>query len=376
MFIRVDKKAFLETISPCLCAVSSRSANAALACLHFKTAKEEGKLVITTFDTTKGVKTQMEAEVLEEGSILLDAIKMNSMVRSLPDGVVNIASDANFVTTISSGNVKFEILGMTGDAFPSMPMLAGDKKFVIPQGTLKKMLQQVIFACAVIDQRPILTGVLFETHGEKLRLCSCDGYRIAIRDEECIKGLTVDSDFVVPAKTLQELIRLLSDGEEEIRIELARRHIIFAFEDFFFFSRYVDGQYIDYKKSLPKEFKTEVTISLHDTISCFERCALLIDERAKSPIRLQVIDGAIQVKCTTSNGKIDEEILCKVEGGEILMGFNNKFLLDALRGAAGSDCDEVVMKMTSPFSGMVITGVGTDAFYYMVVPINPQKING
>ncbi len=369
MFIRADKKTVLETISPCLCATSSRSANAALSCLHFKTDKEEGKVVITSFDTTKGVKTAFKAEILEEGSILLDAVKINSMIRSLPDGEITIANDANFVTTISTGNTKFEILGMTGDAFPSMPMLAGDKKFEIKQGILKKMLQQVIFACAVIDQRPILTGVLFETRGEKLRLCGCDGYRIAIRDEECISGLAMDVRFVVPAKTLQELIRLLSDEEANVRVELARRHIIFAFEDFYFFSRYVDGDYIDYAKSLPKEFKTRVRVDLASTISCFERCALLIDERAKSPIRLQVLSDALQVKCTTANGKIDEEILCKVEGEEMLVGFNNKFLLDALRGAAQSDAQEVVLELTSPFSGMAITSPETDSFYYMVVPL-------
>ncbi|MBR7165076.1 MAG: DNA polymerase III subunit beta, partial [Clostridia bacterium] len=207
-------------------------------------------------------------------------------------------------------------------------------------------------------------------------LCSCDGYRIAIRDEKCISGLTMDSDFVVPARTMQEMIRLLGDEEETVRIELARRHIIFVFENFYFFSRYVDGEYIDYKKSLPKEFKTRVTVSLQSTIDCFERCALLIDERAKSPIRLQVIPGAIQVKCTTANGKIDEEIPCKVEGEDMLMGFNNKFLLDALRGAAGSDCEEVVFELNSPFSGMVITSPETGSFYYMVVPLNPQKLHG
>lgn len=376
MFIRVDKKIFLETISPCLCAITSQAANAVLSCIQFKTDKEAGKVVFTSFDTTKGVKTDMEAEILEEGCVLLNAVKINSMIRSLPEGEVTIASDANFVTTISSGNVKFEILGMNGDAFPAMPMLMGDKKFVIEQGVLKKMLQQVIFACAVIDQRPVLTGVLFETRDRKLRLCACDGYRIAIRDEECIDGLTMDVSFVVPAKTLQELVRLLSDSDTQIRIELARRHIIFAFDDFYFFSRYVDGEYIDYKKSLPKEFKTRVQVNLASTISCFERCALLIDERAKSPIRLQVIPGALQIKCITANGKIDEEIPCKTEGDDILMGFNNKFLLDAMRGASGSECENVELQMNSPFSGMVVTSPENENFYYMIVPLNPQKLNG
>ncbi len=369
MFIRVDKKTVLSAMSPCLCAVSSRSANAALACLYLKTCREESNVTITAFDTTKGVKTSFDAQILEEGAILLDAIKLSSMIRALPDGEITISSDANFVTTISAGAAKFEILGMSGDLFPAMPLLQGDKKFVIPQGMLKKMLQQVIFACAAIDLKPILTGVLFESHGDKIRLCGCDGYRIAIREEECIKGLTMDVRFVVPAKTLQELIRLLDDDDTPIRIELARRHIIFCFEEFYFFSRYVEGEYIDYTKSLPKEFRTRVKVSLPAAIGCFERCALLIDERAKSPIRLQVTPDGLEIKCTTANGKIDEEILCQVEGEEMLVGFNNKFLLDALRGAAGCGKDEVIFDFNSPLSGMAITSPDTGAFYYMVVPM-------
>jgi len=369
MFIRADKKIVLEAMAPCLCAIASRAANAALASFYFKAEKDDTKITMITFDTTKGVKTSFEGEILEEGELLLDALKASSMIRSLPDGEITIASDSNFVTTISAGNAKFEILGMSADSFPALPMLSGDKKFLIQHGTLKKMLQQVIFACAVIDQRPILTGVLFESHGEKLRLCGCDGYRIAIREEACISGLSLDVKFVVPAKTLQELIRLLGDGEELLRIELARRHIIFAFEDFYFFSRYVDGDYIDYSKSLPKDFKTTVEIGLKDTINCFERCALVIDERVKSPIRLTVLPDALQVKCVTSNGKVDEEIPCRVEGEEMLIGFNNKFLLDALRGAAGSNTETILLQLTSPFSGMTITSPKDHSFYYMVVPL-------
>ncbi len=369
MFIRADKRELLETISPCLCAVSSRSANAALACIHFKAEKEENRVTITSFDTIKGVKTYLNAQILEEGNILLDAIKLNSMVRALPDGEVTISSDANFVTTISAGSAKFEILGINGELFPLMPMLSGEKKFVMEQGQLKKMLQQVIFACATIDLKPILTGVLFETHGNRLRLCGCDGYRIALRDEECIEGLQIDVRFVIPAKSLQELIRLLADDDSKIRIEMARRHCIFFFEEFTFFTRYVEGEYIDYEKSLPKEYKTRVKVPLADAVGCFERCALLIDERAKSPIRLQVTLDGLSVKCMTANGKIDEEIFCPVEGEEMLVGFNNKFLLDALRGCAACGQEEIVLELNSPLSGMSITAENSDAFYYMVVPM-------
>ena len=237
------------------------------------------------------------------------------------------------------------------------------------QGVLKKMLQQVIFACAAIDLKPILTGVLFETSGEKMRLCGCDGYRIALREENCVKGLSMDARFVVPAKSLQEVIRLLSDDDSSIRIELARRHIIFAFDSFYFFSRYVEGEYIDYAKSLPKEFGTHVKVDLAEAIGCFERCALLIDERAKSPIRLKVTPDGLNIQCTTANGKIEEEIFCPVEGEEMLVGFNNTFLLEALRGAAACGEEKVMMELNTPFSGMAITSPENDSFYYMVVPM-------
>ena len=371
MLIRTEKKVILEAIAPCLCAITSRSANKALSCLYFQATQTDkgGSLTITTFDTTKGVKTTIDAEVLEEGELLLDAMKFHSMVRALPLEEVTVSSDINFVTTLSSGNAKFEILGMNSDSFPALPLLSGEKKMDIQEGTLKKMIQQVIFSCAVVDLKPILTGVLFEVKDDMVRLCGCDGYRIAIREEKGLKTASEPVKFIVPAKTLQELIRLLSDEEKPLHIELARRHIIFMFENFILFSRYIDGEYIDYQRSLPKEFKTAVTISLNDAIGCFERCSLLIDERAKAAIRLYIEEDSVRVQCTTANGKIDEELFCDVKGEPMLVGFNNKFLLDALKGAAACGVNEVLMQFSSPLSGMALRSTETDAFYYMVVPM-------
>lgn len=371
MYIRVERKELLDAIAPCLCAVATKSANAVLSCLYFKADKDAGTVTITTFDTVKGVRREIRAEVEEEGQILLDALKFNSMIRSLPEGEITVFNDANFVTTISSGTAKFEILGQSADSFPPLPLLQGEKKFVISQGTLKKMLQQVIFACAVIDLKPILTGVLFETKEDKLRLCACDGYRISLRDENCVKGLLMDSSFVVPAKSLQELIKLLSDDEEEgLRVELAGRHIIFMFESFTFFSRYMDARdYIAYQNSLPQSCKTTVQINLADAVGCLERCSLLIDERAKSPVRIEIEEEGIHVKCTTANGKIDERLTCEVKGEGMTIGFNNKFLLDALRGAKDCGDEEVVWELNSPLSGMVVRSPEKDNYYYMVVPM-------
>lgn len=372
MLIRAEKNLLINSISPCLCAVASRSANVSLSCLYIKAEKDKG-VTLTAFDQSKGVKTSFEAFVIEEGEVLLDAVKLNSMIKSLPEGMVTISCDANFVTSISAGQAKFEILGMSVTSFPSLPQLSGEKKFTIKQNILKKMIQQVIFSAAVNELKPVLTGVLFETKGDQLRLCACDGYRIAIRDEKCISGLNMDVKFIVPARSLQEIIRLLEDDEKsEIRIELAGRHIIFIFDEFIFFSRYVDGEYIDYKKSLPTTSKTIVHLELSDAVDCLERCSLLIDERAKSPIKISIEDNSINVKCTTANGKIDESFVCDVKGEQMVIGFNNKFLLDALKGAYLCGDSEVVFELNSPFLGMTIHSTEKNNYFYMVVPMRLQ----
>lgn len=374
MFIRAEKSVLLNAIAPCLCAVATRSASDSLSCLQFKTNKEKGLVTITTFDNTKGVRKSFEALILEEGTLLLDAVKTHSMIRALPDGEISLSSDVNFNTTLSAGSAKFEISGLSGDLFPAMPLLAGEKKFDFSQGVLKKMIQQVIFSAAVDNKMPILTGVLFETFGERLRLCACDGYRIALREEAGVSGLKLDVRFVVPAKSLLELVKLLSDSDEEmVRIELGSRHMIVIFETFTFFSRYVDGDYIDYRKSMPKEFKTLVRVNLHDIISSFERCSLLIDERAQSPIKLEIGTDRIQVMCKTVNGRIDEEVISDVNGEGMLVGFNNRFLLEAARACKNAGAEEVEFQLNSPLSSMAISLPDRSDFYYLVVP---TRLNG
>ncbi|MBQ3866778.1 MAG: DNA polymerase III subunit beta, partial [Clostridia bacterium] len=268
-----------------------------------------------------------------------------------------------------AGGAKFEISGLNGDLFPAMPVLEGEKGFVMPRGLFRKMLQQVAFSCATVDVKPILTGVLVEADADKIKMVGCDGFRLAQRKETDLRGLEIESRFVMPARSVVELTKLMGDGDEPIRVELAFRHVIVAFEEYTFFTRYVDGEYIEYQKSLPREFKTTVTVPLADALGCFERCALLIDERARSPIRFEVTEKGLHVMCRTANGKIDEEIACRVEGEGMLVGFNNRYLLDALHGAAGTGAEEIVMELNTPYTSMVIRSPEREDFLYVVVPM-------
>ena len=369
MRIRVEKKELLNAIAPCLGSVATRSASEMLSCLHLKCDEERGKVIVTSFDYVKGVRCEFDAEIQEAGTLLIDALKFNAMCRALPGEEVTVDADVNFNVTLSAGGAKYEIPGLDGNLFPAMPVLEGDKKFTIPRGVLKKMLQQVVFACATVDTKPILTGVLFEVDESQIRLCGCDGFRLALRRENGVEGLSMESRFVMPARSVVELTKLMGDGDEPIRVELAFRHVIVAFEEYTFFTRYVDGEYIEYQKSLPREFKTTVTVPLADALGCFERCALLIDERARSPIRFEVTEKGLHVMCRTANGKIDEEIACRVEGEGMLVGFNNRYLLDALHGAAGTGAEEIVMELNTPYTRMVIRSPEREDFLYVVVPM-------
>lgn len=369
MRICADKKTMLDAVAPCLGTVATRSASEMLSCLHLKCDEEKGKVIITSFDYTKGVRSSFDAQILEGGTLLVDAVKFNAMCRALPGEEVTVDADANFNVTLSAGGAKFEISGLNGDLFPAMPVLEGEKGFLMPRGLFRKMLQQVAFACSTVDVKPILTGILFEADEKSIKMVGCDGFRLALRRENDIRGLAIESRFVMPARSAQELIKLLPDDGEDIRVELAFRHIIVFFESFTFFTRYVDGEYIEYQKSFPKETKTRVTVPMDAALGCFERCALLIDERAKSPIRFEVAENGIHVMCRTANGKIDEEIPCQVEGEGMLVGFNNRYLLDALHGAAGAGATEIVMELVSPLASMIIRSPEREDFLYVVVPM-------
>ncbi len=369
MRICADKKTMLDAVAPCLGTVATRSASEMLSCLHLKCDEEQGKVIITSFDYTKGVRSSFAADIQEGGTLLVDALKFNAMCRALPGDKVTVEADVNFNVTLSAGGAKFEIGGLNGDLFPAMPVLEGEKGFTMPRGLFRKMLQQVVFACATVDVKPILTGILFEADEEKLSMCGCDGFRLALRKEHGIKGLPIESRFVMPARSAQELIKLLPDDDEEIRIDLAFRHIIVFFESFTFFTRYVDGDYIEYQKSFPKETKTHVTVPMDAALGCFERCALLIDERARSPIRFEVTESGLHVVCRTANGRIDEEIPCRVEGEGMTVGFNNRYLLDALHGAAGTGAGEILMELNSPLASMIIRSPEREDFLYVVVPM-------
>lgn len=365
MKIKAEKKTLLEAVTPTLCALSTKALIPALECIFFKAG--DGKLTVTGYDLAKGVKTETDIYIEEEGELLLNAQKLTSILRALPDGMVEISADQNHKVTIISGKIKFEILGLSTEGYPSIPELSGDRYFEIPKGILKKLCQQLLFSVSLDEKRPVLTGINFEINADKMTLVSCDAFRLSIRHE------TVNSSeimkFIVPGKTLQELIKLLDDSDDVVRAELTSKHIIMNFDNLYFFSRLIEGEYIDYLKPIPKDTSIEVRVKLDDIIASCERAGLVIDERVKSPVKITVMPDGLLLSCDSVNGKVRDEIVAKVTGGDLEIGFNNRYLLDALRAAALSGDEEVVLRFKTSLVGMSVQPVDHDSYFYLVLPV-------
>ncbi len=365
MKIKAEKKALLGAIIPAMCALSTNAPIPVLESLKF--TAENGMLTVTGYDLSKGVKTETAVFVEEEGTILLNPQKISSIIRAMPDEIIDISSDSKGVVTVSCKKIKFEIIGLSSEGYPNLPELSGDRSFDIEKGVLKRICQQVLFSVALDDKKPVLAGIFFELSGSRMTAVSCDSFRLSI----CHENIKSDEmlRFIVPGKTLSELIKLIDDSEEKITIELTSKHLIVHFGDIYFFSRLIEGEYIDYMRSIPQNNGIEVKLRLHELISACERAQLIIDERAKSPIKLNVVPFGVLISCLTANGKIDDEVVADVSGGEVEIGFNNRYLLDALKGASLTGDEEIVLRLSTPLMGMTVQPVDHDGYLYLVLPV-------
>lgn len=371
MKFKAEKKVILDAVLPTLCALSNKALIPALECIHMKA--ENSSLTVTGYDLAKGVRTETEVMIEQEGEVLLNAQKFSSIIRTLPDGMVEISVDSNLKVTIISGRIKFEIIGISTEGYPSIPELSGERKFDIPKGILKRLCQQLLFSVALDDKRPYLMGVNFEISEDKLTAVSCDGFRLSIRNEKVNSDETFK--FIVPGKTLSELIKLLDDSDEVVHAELTNKHIIMNFDNLFFFSRLIEGEYLDYMRTIPKDTEIEVKVKLEDIIRSCERASLVIDEKVKSPIKLEIAPDSIILSCDSANGRVRDEVKAEVKGEGIEIGFNNKYLLDSLRAASLSDDEEVLLKLRSSLVGMSITSSEHNEYFYLVLPVRLKEEN-
>ena len=345
-------------------AVPTRTTMAILECILIDASANEIKL--TANDMELGIETKIEGEIAERGVIALYAKIFSEIVRKLPDSDVTIETDASFKTTITCEKAKFNIVGKSGDDFSYIPYIERNEPIVMSQFTLKEVIRQTIFSIADNDNNKLMTGELFEIEENDLKVVSLDGHRISIRNIE-LKNNYSHKKVVVPGKTLQEVSKILpGSAEDEVSIFLTDNHIVFEFENTTVVSRLIEGEYFKIEQMLSSDYETKVKINKRELLDCIDRATLLVKEGDKKPIIMNITDGTMELKINSFIGSMNEDIDIAKEGKDILIGFNPKFFIDALRVI---DEEEVTLYMVNPKAPCFIKD-DEGTFIYLILPVN------
>ena len=325
-----------------------------------------GVIKLTANDMELGIETIIEGNIIEKGIIALDAKIFLEIVRKLPDSDITIETDSTYKTTITCEKAKFNIIGKSGDDFSYLPNIEREESIIISQFTLKEVVRQTIFSIADNDNNKLMTGELFEIKGNELKIVSLDGHRISIRKIQ-LKNSYEERKVVVPGKTLNEISKILSgDAEKDINIFFTEKHIIFEFDNTVVVSRLIEGEYFKIDQMLSSDYETKVKINKKELLNCIDRATLLIKEGDKKPIIINITDGAMELKINSIVGSMNEEIDITKEGKELMIGFNPKFLIDALRVI---DDEEIDVYLVNPKAPCFIKDA-EEKYIYLILPVN------
>lgn len=362
MKFTVNKSDITEAVSNIQRAVSTKTSIPALEGILLS-ATETG-LELCAYDLELGITTVIPAFVMEAGKAVLSAKLFSDIVRRTPAETVTVSVDEKNMATLESGYSRFSIIGIPAEEFPELPKLSDSTQISLPGALLKSMIRQTLFAIAESDAKPIHQGSLFSLENGILDVVSVDGYRLAVRREPV--DFSEDLSFVVPGKTLSELLKLIKDSEEPVEISAGRRHILFKIDNYTVISSLLEGEFLNYKAAIPPESQTEVVLKTREAIDSVERVSLLITDRLKSPIRCLFDNNEVKLNCTTSMGRASDQLDVEMTGQSVEIGFNNRYLLEALRN---TECDEVKVQLGGPLSPMKVVPKEGDSFLFLVLPV-------
>ena len=345
-------------------AVSNKTTMSILECILIDASTNEIKL--TANDMEIGIETIIEGNIEERGIIALDARFFSDIVRKLPDSEVTIETDPSFKTVITCEKANFTIVGKSGEDFAYIPIIPRNEPIVISQFTLKEVIRQTIFSIADNENNKLMTGELFEIEENRLKVVSLDGHRISIRNIE-LKESYENKKVVVPGKSLIEISKIIPGStEEQVNLFITDNHIIFEFDKTTVVSRLIEGEYFKIDQMLSSDYETKFKINKRELLDCIDRATLLVKEGDKKPIIMNITDGNMELKINSVIGSMEEDIEIGKEGKDILIGFNPKFFIDALRVI---DEEEVTIYMVNPKAPCFIKD-DNDKYIYLILPVN------
>lgn len=343
-------------------AAAQKSTMPTLECIMLQT--NEHGVELSGYDLEMGINTVVDAKVEREGGILLNAKTLCEILRHLPKAAVSIEADEKHVCVIKSQETEFSLVGFPVSEFPDMPIVMGGIPVVLSQCLLRDMIRQTIFAVSVDDSKMVHKGVKFEIENGELKLIALDGYRLAIRKEQIdYQGDPIS--FIVPAKTLSEIIKFINDENGFISLSLGKRHIIFSINGYNIVSRLLEGDFLNYKSAIPQAYTATVSVKTRELIESIERISLVITEKFKIPMKCVFENDAIRFSCSTTVGVANDKISADMQGERMVAGFNNRFLLDALRAC---DTDQILIHLSGPLSPAIIAPPEGEGFLFLVIP--------
>jgi len=364
MKIRCDKVDLLNSVNIVLKAVPAKTTMPILECLIIEATDAGIKLIAN--DMELGIETMVKGNIIENGMVALNARIFSDIVRRLPENEVSISTDENYVTEIICEKAKFSIVGRSGEEFPSLPLIEKENPLILSQFTLKEVIRQTVFSISDNESNKIMTGELFEIKKDVLRVISLDGHRISIRKIN-LKEEYEDRKVIIPGKTLNEISKILSgDISSMVNIYFTDKHALFEFDDTVVVTRLIEGEYYRIDQMLSSDYETKVNINKKELLSCIERASLLIRETDKKPIIIRIKDNNFELNINTSIGSMKEDMDIEMEGKEIVIGFNPKYLMDALRVI---DDETVDIYLINPKAPCFIRDKD-QTYIYLILPVN------
>ena len=364
MKVIFSKSSLLNGINIVLKAVPSKTTMSILECILINAM--EDTVTLTANDMELGIETKVEANIVTKGQVAIDAKLFSEIIRKLPDSDIVLEVDENYVVTILCDNANFKISGKPGDDFSFLPYIENDHYISVSQFTLKEIIKQTIFSISQNDNNKLMTGELLEVRENELKVVSLDGHRISIRNVN-LKESYENQKVVIPGKTLMEISKILpGENEKEVLIFFRDNYISFEFDQTVVVSRLIEGEYFKIDQMLSNDYETKVTVNKRELLDCIERSTLLIRESDKKPIILAIDDGKMELSLNSAIGSMKEDILIHKNGKDIMIGFNPRFLIDALRVI---DDEEVSIYFVNAKAPCYIKDE-EGKYIYLILPVN------
>ena len=333
---------------------------------------DNGTVELCGYDLELGSTTTVEARIEEHGATVINAKTMCDILRHLPGDRVELSCNAKNICTVTCGNVEYTIVALRADEYPDLPSLPDTEPIQISAKLLRSMVMQTIFAASTEEAKAVHRGVKFEIREGELKCIAIDGYRLAIRTE-FIAYNGAPHTFIVPSKTLYELVKLLPEEDEFVKIRLSRRHIIFETNNYNIVSRLLEGDFLDYRTALPKGTTATVRVNTKKLLECIERTSIIVTEKMRSPLRFLFDGDMIRLSVATAVGSASDFMDCSLDGKRTEIGFNARYVSEALRAC---ESDEVLIRLNGSIAPALIVPTEGEHFLYLILPVRIADVNG